>query len=97
MEKHSWKMTFLHTLVFVALLLFILGGLGFVLSIAYDDRSMESVFMPFIAFVFWPGTLLPDWETKGLLVPFAGFITALFLYSGVVTLLIEGVKGIRRK
>lgn len=97
MINKNWKRTFLHSLVFVALGLIALGVLGAFLAITYDDRSMENVFMPFITFVFWPGTLLPNWETKGFLVPFVGFITTLFLYSGIATIFVEGIKSIRRK
>lgn len=96
MQKNSWKITFLHTLVFVALSLFLLGGLGLVFAIAYDDRSMD-FFVPMLAFVFWPGLLLPEWESRGFPVLFMGFITTLVLYSGIVTIFVEGVKSIRRK
>ncbi len=96
MQKNTWKITFLHTLVFVTLALLIIGGLGAFFAIKYDDRSVD-FFMPMLAFVFWPGLFLPEWETKGLWVLLMGFVTTLFLYSGVVTIFVEGVKSIRRK
>ena len=96
MQKQSWKITFLHTLVFVALALLTMGGLGIFFMFAYDDQSVY-FFMPRVACVFWPGFMIPRWETSGPWVLFVGFAITLFLYSGVITLVIEGIIRFRRK